>query len=285
MRHGVMMFVTDLTTRAGMGPVELARAVEERGLDSVFLPEHTHIPVSRRTPYPAGGPLPDEYRRTIDPFVGLAAAAAATTRVRLGTGVCLVAQRDPIVTAKAVASLDLIAGGRFVLGVGVGWNQDEAESHGVDFRRRRARAREHLVVMDRLWRDEEASFDGEFVRLAPSWSWPKPAQRPRPPIFVGGAASPRLFDDIAELADGWMPIGGAGVTEELPRLRAAFERAGRDPATARVLLYYVMPDPGKLAHYRALGVEEVVFALPSAGADVVLPILDRYAALASGRGV
>jgi probable F420-dependent oxidoreductase len=271
-RYGVTTFVTDRS----MGPVELARAAEERGLDSLFVPEHTHIPTSRATPWPGGGELPEEYRRTLDPFVALT-AAAAVTRLRVGTGVCLVAQRDPVVTAKEVATLDLIAPGRFSFGVGVGWNREEAADHGVDFPQRRAQVREHILVMKRLWSDEVASFEGKHARLAPSWAWPKPATPP--PIFVGGAASPKLFAEIADWADGWLPLGGAGVAKALPELRAAFERAGRDPASARVILYGVLPDAGKLEHYRKLGVEEVVFGAPSGTADLLLPILDHYAAL------
>ena len=279
MRHGVTMFVTDRSMTAA----DLARAVEERGLDSLYLPEHTHIPVSRRTPYPLGGVLPEEYKRTLDPFVALATAAAVTSRIRLGTGVCLVAQRDPIITAKEVASLDLLSGGRFVFGIGVGWNEDEAEDHGIEFRKRRSLLRENVLAMQRLWADDEASFQGEHVHLSPSWAWPKPLQRPRPPIFYGGVASPRLFEHIAEYADGWLPIGGAGVAAKLPELRAAFERAGRDPATARLIFYGVMPEPGRLDYYRSLGAEEAVFFLPSAGADAVLPVLDGIAKVVASR--
>jgi probable F420-dependent oxidoreductase len=275
MRHGLTTFLTDRS----ISPTELARALEARGFDSLYVPEHTHIPVSRKTPWPGGGELPEEYRRTLDPFVALTAAAAATTRLRVGTGVCLVAQRDPILTAKEVATLDLISGGRFVFGVGIGWNQDEAEHHRVDFKHRRSQTREHMLVMERLWSDEVASFDGKFAHLSPSWAWPKPVQRPRPPILVGGAASPALFEQIAEWADGWLPLGGGGVSKQLPHLRAAFERAGRDPATARVVLYGVLPDAGKLAHYRELGIEEVVFGSPSGPAEQLLPILDHFATL------
>jgi probable F420-dependent oxidoreductase len=276
MRHGVTCFLTDRS----IGPVELARAAEERGLDSLFVPEHTHIPASRVTPWPGGGPLPEEYRRTLDPFVALTAAAAATTRLRVGTGVCLIAQRDPIVTAKEIATLDLISGGRFVFGVGVGWNREEAENHRVDFKERRARVREHIQLMERLWRDEVAQFEGQLARLSPSWAWPKP--KARPPILVGGAASPSLFAQIAEWADGWLPLGGAGVAKALPELRAAFERAGRDPASARVYIYGALPDAGKLAYYRGLGVEEVVFGAPSGTAEALLPLLDRYCEVIRG---
>ena len=264
-----------------MSAAALARAVEERGLDSLYLPEHTHIPVGRKTPYPMGGTLPEEYKRTLDPFVALATAAAVTSRIQLGTGVCLVAQRNPIVTAKEVASLDLVSGGRFVFGIGVGWNEDEVEDHRVEFRKRRSVLRERMLAMRRLWADDEASFQGDHVRLAPSWAWPKPVQRPHPPIFYGGAASPRLFEHLAEYADGWMPLGGAGVAASLPELRAAFERAGRDPSVLRLIMYGVTPERERLDYYRSLGAEEVVFFLPSANADAVLPVLDAHAKLAS----
>jgi probable F420-dependent oxidoreductase len=275
MRHGLNLFITDRSITAAA----LARAAEERGFDALYLPEHTHIPTSRRTPWPGGGELPDEYRRSLDPFVALATAAAVTTRLRLGTGVCLVAQRDPIVTAKEVATLDYLSNGRFVFGVGIGWNEDEAADHGVDFARRRSQAREHILLMQRLWADEVAAFEGQYAKLAPSWAWPKPVQRPRPPILVGGAASPSLFAHIAEYGDGWLPHGGAGMATALPELHAAFTRAGRDPKEAMVVPFGVLPDEGKLGHYRELGADEVIFQLPSGPADVVLPIVDRYAKL------
>ncbi len=275
MRLGVTLFATDQT----MGPAELAREAEARGFHSLYIPEHTHIPTSRRTPSPFGGELPEEYKRTLDPFVALAAAAAVTSRIRLGTGVCLVAQRDPLVTAKVVATLDCLSGGRVVLGVGFGWNREEMEDHGVDFRRRRERAREHVLAMQRLWAEERASFGGEFVRFAECWSWPKPVQRPRPPVLVGGAAGPKLFAQIAEWADGWMPIGGAGVRAALPALHRALEEAGRDPATMQVVVFGSVADREKLAYYASLGVTEVILRLPVGPPDVVLPALDQHARL------
>jgi probable F420-dependent oxidoreductase len=276
MHFGVTMFGTDQAIR----PDELARAAEERGLWSLYLPEHTHIPVSRRTPPPTGDEvLPDYYARSFDPFVALTAAAAATERLRVGTGICLVAQRDPIVTAKAVASLDRLSGGRFVFGVGFGWNHDEIEDHGVDVHRRRDVAREHVLAMQRLWADDEAGFDGEFVQLPPSWAWPKPVQAPWPPVLVGGAAGPTLFQHVAEYADGWIPIGGAGVRAALPELHRTVEAAGRDPASVRVVPFGTIPDPGKLDYYASLGIDEVVLRVPVAGRDIVLPALDEFAAL------
>ena len=272
---GVTIFLTDKS----IGVVELAKALEERGFESLFVPEHTHIPVSRRTPYPAGGDLPDEYRRTYDPFVALGAAAAVTTNLKLGTGICLVAQHDTICLAKEVASVDALSNGRFIFGIGYGWNVDEMENHGVVPKDRRELVREQVLAMKSLWNDEEASFEGKYVKLPPSWAWPKPVQRPGPPIFVGGAAGPTLFRHIAEYADGWMPIGGAGVRESLPALHKAVEEAGRDPASVDLLIFFSVPDKGKLDYYAEMGVGRTVFGLPSAGAEVVLPLLDRYAEL------
>ncbi len=275
MKIGVTIFLTDKS----IGVVELARALEERGFESLFVPEHTHIPVSRRTPYPGGGELPDEYRRTHDPFVMLGAAAAVTDNLVLGTGICLVAQRDPILLAKEVASVDAVSNGRFVFGIGYGWNVDEMEDHGVVPRERRELVREQMLAIKELWRDDEASFDGKYVKLPPTWSWPKPVQQPSPPIFIGGAPGPTLFRHIAEYADGWMPIGGAGVRDSLPALHAAAEEAGRDPASLDLLIFFSLPDRGKVDYYREMGVTRTVFGLPSAPADVVLPLLDRYAEL------
>ena len=274
MQLGVTMFATD----RAMHIADLARAVEERGLRSLYVPEHTHIPTSRETPPPTGDPeLPEEYLRTLDPFVALTAAAAATTRLRVGTGICLVAERDPIVTAKEVATLDFLSGGRFVFGVGFGWNREEMAQHGVEYRRRRAFVREKVLVMQALWRDDEASFRGEYVHLEPSWAWPKPATRPRPPVLIGGAAGPTLFGHIVEYADGWIPIGGAGLTKALPELHRVAEAAGRDPATLHVVPFGTIPDRGKLDHYASLGITEVVLQLPSGPAEKVMPVLDAYA--------
>jgi probable F420-dependent oxidoreductase len=275
-RFGVTMFMTDLT----MGPIELARAVEERGLVSLYVPEHTHIPVSRRTAPPTGdAELREEYKRTLDPFVALSMAAAVTERLVVGTGICLVAQRDPIITAKEVATLDALSQGRFSFGIGFGWNQDEIEHHGVDMKRRREVAREHVLTMQALWRDEQATFDGEFVHLEPSWAWPKPAQKAGPPVLIGGAAGPKLFAAVAEYADGWIPIGGAGVKAALVELARACEARDRDPATLRIVPFGTMPDPGKIDYYASIGIDEIVLRLPSGNAERVLPILDEYANL------
>ncbi|TYB43386.1 TIGR03619 family F420-dependent LLM class oxidoreductase [Actinomadura chibensis] len=270
MRLGITMFATDRT----MAPHELARAAEERGFASVYVPEHTHIPVSRATPPPTGdAALPAEYARTLDPLVALAAAAAVTERITLGTGVLLPAQRDPIVTAKAVATLDRLAGGRLALGVGFGWNAEEGADHGVPWKRRRAMAREHVLAMRALWTDDEASFKGEFVDFDACWSWPKPSRRV--PVLLGGAPGPTLFAHIAEYGDGWLPIGGAGVREALPDLRRACAAAGRE--TVPVVPFGTSPTPEKLDYYASLGIEEVVLRAPGAGRDAVLPLLDEYA--------
>ena len=284
MRYGVTIFATDLS----IDVVELARAAEERGLDSLWVPEHTHIPTSRLTPHPSGAELPEKYKRSLDPLVALAAVASATTTLRLGTGILLPAQRDPLVTAKAVASLDHVSGGRAALGVGFGWNEDEMADHGVVYRGRRAVAREHVLAMQALWRDDVAEFTGEHVSFPPAWSWPKPAQRdregrPSVPVLLGGGAGPKLFAHAAEYADGWMPIGGAGLAAALPALRDALEQAGRDPDHFEVVPYATVPDHGKLDHYRDIGVTETVFDLPSAPRDKVLPVLDRYAELVAER--
>ncbi|GGT50053.1 TIGR03619 family F420-dependent LLM class oxidoreductase [Actinomadura citrea] len=270
MRLGITMFATDLT----MAPHELAAEAEARGFASLYLPEHTHIPVSRATPPPTGdAALPEEYARTLDPLVSLAAAAVTTERIVLGTGVLLPAQREPIVTAKAVATLDRLAPGRVALGIGFGWNAEEGADHGVPWKRRRAVAREHVLAMRALWTDEEASFTGEFAGFAPSRAWPKPSRRV--PVLLGGAPGPTLFAHIAEYGDGWMPIGGAGVREALPALRRACEDAGR--AMVPVVPFGTLPTPGKLDHFASLGIEEVVLRVPAGDRDSVLPVLDGYA--------
>ena len=281
MRFGVTLFATDKS----IGIVELAKAVEERGLESVWLPEHTHIPTSRRTPYPGSpdGVLPDEYRRCLDPFVGLTAAAMAAPSIRVGTGILLVGQHDPIVTAKEAATLDFVTGGRFTMGIGVGWNEDEMNDHGTEYRTRRDVVRERVLAMRELWTKEEASYDGTYVHLPPSWAWPKPAQPGGPPVLIGGAAGPKLFAHIAEYADGWIPIGGRGLTEAIPKLRDVVEEAGRDFSTLHITPFGVIPEQGKLDHYESIGVTECVFQLPSASADVVLPLLDKQAAIVGAR--
>lgn len=275
MRFGITMFATD----RAISVAELAREAEARGFDSIYLPEHTHIPTSRRTPPPTGdAELADEYRRTLDPLVALATAAAVTTTITLGTGILLPAQREPIVTAKAIATLDLVSNGRVSLGVGFGWNEDELQNHGVAMTDRRAVAREHVLAMKALWKDDVASFDGDHVKISPSWSWPKPVRAGGPPILIGGAAGPKLFAHVAEYGSGWIPIGGSGLADSLPELRRVVGEAGRNPDQLEIIPFGSIPDRGKLAHFAELGVSECVFRLPPAPADVVLPLLDKWAA-------
>jgi len=272
MRFGLTIFPNDRT----MGPDAFAREAEARGYDSIFFPEHTHIPVSRRTTPPMGDPLPDYYSRTLDPFVALTFAAAATKTIKLATGICLVAQRDPIITAKEVATLDLLSGGRFIFGIGYGWNVEEIEGHGVTFARRRDVVREKMLAMEALWAEDVAGYEGEFVSFEPAWAWPKPIQRPRPPVLIGGGAGPKLFSHIAEYADGWIPIGGRGVKESLPELRKAYEDRGRDPSTIRVVPCGTIPSEKKLEYFASVGITEVVLGVEAGDVDIVLPILDDY---------
>ncbi|MGA5039314.1 TIGR03619 family F420-dependent LLM class oxidoreductase [Streptomyces capoamus] len=283
MRISVTIFLTDET----ITPAHLARELEQRGFRGLYLPEHTHIPVERTTPYPAGGDLPPEYGRTLDPFVALAQAAAVTRRLALGTGITLVAQHDPIDLAKRIATLDHLSGGRFTLGVGYGWNVEEAADHGVAWRTRRDLVRDRMALMRALWSAEPTGYTGEFGGVRASFAHPKPVRKPRGPVvgprtLVGGAAGPGLFAHIAEFADGWLPIGGRGLAEALPALRSVWAEAGRDPAALEVVPYAVRPAPGKLAHYAELGIEEVVVQLPPAGGTEVLRALDDYAALLPG---
>jgi len=258
--------------------VALAIEAEARGFHSLYVPEHTHIPTSRRTPPPTGDAvLAEEYKRTLDPYVALAAASSRTSRIRLGTGIALVAQHDPIALAKQLATLDRVSQGRLVLGVGYGWNKEEMESHGIDTKRRRAHVREVMLAMQALWSQEVAEFRGEFVRFEPCWQWPKPVQQPRPPVLLGGAPGPTLFAHIAEYADGWIPIGGAGMREALDELRRAMDAARRDFASLRIVPMGVLPSPEKLDYYRSLGVHEAVLRVPSAPRDQVMPVLDAFA--------
>jgi probable F420-dependent oxidoreductase len=279
MRIAVTIFLTDET----IAPTRLARELEARRFAGLYLPEHTHIPVERATPYPAGGELPREYGRTLDPFVALGQAAAVTEGLGLGTGITLAAQHDPIGLAKQVATLDHLSGGRLTLGLGYGWNVEEAADHGVTWGTRRELVRDRVHLMRALWSEEPVAYEGEFGSVRASIAYPKPVQKPRGPVIgprtlVGGAAGPRLFAHIAEYADGWLPIGGRGLTESLPVLRSVWTDAGRDPAALQVVPYAVLPSPGKLAHYAELGIEEVVLQLPSGGEAEVLGLLDTYAA-------
>lgn len=272
---GVTIFLTDRCIR----PDVLAAAAEERGFDTVYFPEHTHIPTSRITPSPGGEPIAEEYKRTLDPFVALAAASSVTGSIRLGTGVALVAQHDPIVLAKTVASLDHLSGGRVVFGVGYGWNAEEMADHGVPFSARRDIVADKVAAMRRLWTEDTAGYEGEWVSFSESWSWPKPVQAGGPPVLLGGGGGPKLVEAIVEYADGWMPIGGGGLAERLPILRQAWEDAGRDPAQLRVVPFGTLPEEGRLRYLaEEVGVDEIVVRLPSAPEAEVLAALDEAAA-------
>ena len=272
-QFGVTMFPTD----TAIGPVEVARAVEERGLDSLFFPEHTHIPASRATPFPGGGELPEMYWRAHDPFVALGAAAAATERIRLGTGICLVIERDPITLAKEIASLDTISNGRATIGIGAGWNREEMENHGADYKNRWAVVREKILAMREIWNNEEAEFHGTYVDFDPIWSYPKPIQDNGPPIWIG-ANSKWVFDRIADYADGWMPIGGLG-SGNMERLKEAVEARGRRVEDIDLALFGAPPDADEVRGRIDQGFDQLIFVVPPATADVVLPLLDRYAAV------
>jgi probable F420-dependent oxidoreductase len=274
MHVAALIFPTDRTIR----PDRLAVALEERGYESMWVAEHTHIPLSRRTPYPGGGELPDMYWRTMDPFVALTAAACATERLKVGTGICLVNQHHPINVAKQTASIDLLSAGRFLFGVGVGWNEDEMEHHGADPSKRRSIARERILATKALWTEDEAAFDGEYVSFSPSASYPKPVQSPHPPVIMGGAGGPVTFRHVVEYCDGWMPIAGRGdPLEKLPLLRSMAEEAGRDPNSIEVGIYGCPMRKEDVERYRAAGVDRVVFWLPADDPDTVLAAVDHGA--------
>ncbi|HEY8766426.1 MAG TPA: LLM class F420-dependent oxidoreductase [Dehalococcoidia bacterium] len=274
MKYGVTVFPTDYS----IDPASLGKAVEERGFDSVFFPEHTHIPTSRRTPWPGGAPLPKEYSHTYDPFLALTAVAMVTKKLLLGTGICLVMEHDPIVLAKEIASLDLISGGRFLFGVGGGWNEEEMEDHGTDPKRRFKVMRERIEAMKEIWTKDEAEYHGEFVNFDPLWSWPKPVQKPHPPVYVGGNGEHTLRR-VIQYGDAWMPIPGRGanIGERMKELQAMAADAGRGPIP--VTVYGTMVRDEVVGHYHDIGVDRCIFWLPSAPADEVLPALDRYVSL------
>ncbi len=278
MEYGAAIFFTDYS----MTPVDLARALEERGLDSLWAPEHSHIPLSRRSPFPQGGEVPKKYYDVMDPFVTLAAAGAATTRLKLATGICLVVQRDPIQTAKSVATLDQVSGGRFLFGVGAGWNAEEMADHGTDFTSRFDVMRERIEAMKAIWTKSKPEYHGAFVDFPPMMTWPKPVQKPHPPVIVGGAYPYGARRALA-YGDGWVPHARrpayGDVLTKLPEFAAMLKEAGRDPATMPVTVFGVAEDRDLVARYRDAGVARVVFNLPPAKADEVLPLLDRCAEL------
>ena len=275
MHIGVCYFPTDY----GIDIRELARESEERGFESLFLPEHTHIPTSRRTPWPGGGELPKAYSHTHDPFVALSFAAAVTSKILLGTGICLIPQRDPIVTAKCVASLDQLSNGRFIFGIGGGWNVDEMENHGTRYQTRFTLLRERILAMRALWTQDEAAFHGETVNFDPVWSYPKPLQRPHPPILLGGS-SDHTVKRVVEFCNGWMPIARAfNPKEAVARLRQAAAAAGRDYSTLSINAFAAPTDQSTLAEYRDAGIHRSILAVPDLSRDEILAALDKYAKL------
>ncbi|HTV53115.1 MAG TPA: LLM class F420-dependent oxidoreductase [Steroidobacteraceae bacterium] len=276
MKIGLCYFPTDYGIDAG----ELARAAEDRGFESLLFPEHTHIPVSRRTPFPGGGELPKAYSHTHDPFVALAFAAAATRKILLGTGVCLVPQHDPIVAAKAIASLDRLSNGRIIFGIGGGWNVDEMENHGARYDTRFKLMRERVLAMKALWTQEQAAFRGEMVRFDPVWMWPKPVQKPHPPILLGGGSEYTL-KRVVEFCDGWLPIARAGFdpAKAVDGLRRAAAAAGRDYSTLSISAFAPPAEKATLDTYRDAGIHRACLAVPDVSRDEILRTLDRYAAL------
>jgi len=276
MKTGVFMFSTDYAIR----PDDLGRAAEERGFESLFLPEHTHIPCSRRSPWPGGKDLPKDYWHTHDLFVALAMVAAVTKRIKIGTGICLVVERDPITTAKEVATLDFLSGGRVLFGVGGGWNAEEMENHGTNFQTRWKLMRERIEAMKAIWQKDEPEYHGEFVRFDPIWSYPKPAQKPHPPVIVGGSGAPARRRAVA-YGEGWMPIPGRGesIGDAIRDLHALAAKAGRDPRSIPVTIFGARAEAKALEEYRSVGVDRVLFPLPAADGDTVLPLLDGYAKL------
>jgi len=283
MEFGAAIFFTDYA----MGPVELGRALEERGFESLWAPEHSHIPLSRQSPFPQGGELPKKYYDVMDPFVSLTAAAAATRSLKVGTGICLVVQRDPIQTAKLVASIDQVSDGRFLFGIGAGWNAEEMADHGTDFKTRFELMRERVEAMREIWTKSKAEYHGKYVDFPPMMTWPKPVQKPHPPVIVGGAFPYGARRALA-YGNGWMPHSSrpeyGDVAEFLPRFRQMAAEAGRDLDSVPVTLWGSQEDPERLKRIRDLGVVRVVVSLPSEKADSILPALDRWASLARAVG-
>lgn len=273
---GAVLVATDRSA----SPAELGEACEERGLESLFFAEHTHIPVSRATPFPLAAELPDEYHRTVDPYVACAVAAAVTENLRVGPCISLVAQHDPILLAKTIATIDLTSGGRFELGVGHGWNVEEAADHGVDWATRRQRVRETVEAMKVLWTEEQAAYSGDIIRFDPCWQWPKPVQRPHPPVLLGAGPGPKNFAAIIGWADGWMPVPFFGHTpDHVVALRRAAEDAGRDPATIGITVDGVYPTPELVEPWLAIDVDRILVPLPPEPLSAAEALLDGAASL------
>ena len=274
MHFGLTIFPTDYS----ISLPELAVEAEQRGFESLWVAEHSHIPTSRQSPWPGGGDLPKMYYDTLDPFVALAGAAAVTREIKLGTGICLVVQRDPIHTAKEVASLDQLSGGRFLFGVGGGWNAEEMGNHGTPFDGRFKLMRERIEAMQAIWTRNEAEYHGDRVDFDPIHMWPKPIQKPHPPVHVGGAF-PGAARRAVRYGNGWIPIGGRedDLDQSIPAFRAMASDAGRDPTSLEVTIYGVAMSEKVLDRYRKAGADRVVFGLPPAARDEILPVLDRCA--------
>jgi probable F420-dependent oxidoreductase len=278
MQFGAAMFFTDYS----MGAADLAQAIEARGFESVWAPEHSHIPTSRRSPYQAGGELPKQYYDVMDPFVSLSAAAAATKTIKLGTGACLLIQRDTIQTAKSVASLDQVSGGRFLFGIGGGWNAEEMEDHGTEFKSRFKKMREQIEAMKEIWTKDAAEYHGDLVDFGPMAAWPKPAQKPHPPVIVGGAF-PHAARRALRYGNGWIPNASraqyADVTDYLPQFKEMAAEAGRDLTQVPVTVWGAGEDYDRLRRYQDQGVARLVVSLPPDNAEKTLPALDRWAEL------
>jgi probable F420-dependent oxidoreductase len=276
MKIGVFIFPTEYSIQMD----DLGPELESRGFESLFVPEHTHIPTSRKSPFPGGGDLPREYKSTYDPFVALAFAAANTKHLKIGTGIALIPQRDPIITAKSVSSLDRMSGGRFILACGGGWNVEEMENHGASYDTRFKVLRERLLAMREIWMNEVAEFHGDFVDFDTIWQDPKPLTKPHPPILLGGETDYTL-KRVVEFCSGWFPRCGRGWEPEegLARLKRIADEAGRDMSTISTSVFRAPPEAQVLEHYDQLNIERAIFHLPSADRDVILPMLDDYAKL------
>ena len=276
METGVFIFPTEYSIRID----ELARELETRGFESLWSPEHTHIPTSRRSPFGAGGELPEEYKHTYDPFVSLMLAAAVTKRLKVGTGICLIIERDTITTAKSVASVDRLSDGRFLVGIGAGWNAEEMEHHGTVFKTRFKKLREQIQAVKEIWTKDVAEFHGEFVNFDPIWCWPKPAQKPHPPVLLGGEG-PHTLQRVVDLCDGWFPRGRNPelLLTMIAELKQRAANAGRDMKTISVSAFAAPADRATLDRFAAAGVTRSILRLPSEPRDKVLPLLDQYAKL------
>lgn len=276
MKFATMLYATDYAMR----PDKFAVASEERGFESVWYPEHTHIPASRRSPFPGGGDLPKDYWHLHDPFVALTAAAVATSSIRIGTGVCLVTERDPIVTAKAVASLDMLSDGRFMFGIGAGWNAEEMENHGTQFEERWKVLEERIEAMKVCWTEENSEYHGKYVDFDPLWLWPKPVQKPHPPIIMG-AASPWGRERVARYCDGWVPLPAQmqNIEQDIADLEQRLHKHGRKLTDIEISFFWAPEDADKLKRYRDLGIDRVILGCPADSDDGTYELLDRHALL------